>query len=112
MDYSSKLNTGGSNCRVLQRQGKKVTLELRKQTDCSQYCICEYLFLFLGPHLQHMEVPGPEVESELQLQPIPQPQQCQICTLLGSMRQHQILNPLRKARDRQTCILMDTMLGS
>ena len=31
-----------------------------------------YLFFFLWPHLQHMEVPGLGVESELQLQPTPQ----------------------------------------
>ena len=26
-----------------------------------------FFFVFLGPHLQHMEVPGLEVESALQL---------------------------------------------
>ena len=26
------------------------------------------IFFFLGPHLQHMEVPGQGIESELQLQ--------------------------------------------
>ena len=34
------------------------------------------LIFFLGPHLQHMEVPRPGVESELQLPAyMPQPQQ-------------------------------------
>ena len=32
-------------------------------------------FFFLKPHLQHMEVPGPGVEVELQLKPLSQPQQ-------------------------------------
>ena len=27
----------------------------------------KFFFLFLGPHLQHMKVPGAEIESELQL---------------------------------------------
>ena len=31
-----------------------------------------FFFFFLGPHLQHMEVPRLTVESELQLLPIPQ----------------------------------------
>ena len=35
-------------------------------------------FFFLGPHLQHMEVPRLGVLSELQLMATPQPQQCQI----------------------------------
>ena len=30
-----------------------------------------FFFFFLQPHLQHMEVPGPGVESELQLQACP-----------------------------------------
>ena len=28
--------------------------------------------LFLWPHPWHVEVPGPEIESKLQLQPMPQ----------------------------------------
>ena len=39
---------------------------------------CFVLFFFLGPHLQHMEVPGIGVKLELQLRPMPQPQQYQI----------------------------------
>ena len=35
-------------------------------------------FLFFWLHLQHMEVPRPGNESELQLQPTPQLQQCHI----------------------------------
>ena len=35
-------------------------------------------FFFLGPHLWHMEVTRLGVELELQLRPVPQPQQCRI----------------------------------
>ena len=40
--------------------------------------ICFIYLIFLGLHLQHIEVPGLAVESELQLRPTPQPQQHQI----------------------------------
>ena len=43
----------------------------------SRYFFFPFIF-FLGPHLQHMEVPWLGVESELQLPPTPQPQPCQI----------------------------------
>ena len=43
--------------------------------------------VFLWPHVQLMEVPGPGVKLELQLWSTPQPQQ------------HRILNPLSEARD-------------
>ena len=52
-------------------------------------------FLFLGLHLQYMEVPRLGIESEPRLQPTPQ---------LTAMP---ILHPLSEARDG-TCILMDT----
>ena len=35
--------------------------------DWWAFCIFIYLFCFLGPHLWHIEVPRPGVESELQL---------------------------------------------
>ena len=67
-------------------------------------------FFFLGLHQQHMEVPGLEVKSELQLPAhttaIATPRPSHICDLHCSLWQHQILNPLSEARDR-TCILMD-----
>ena len=51
------------------------------------------------------------VESELQLRPMPQPQQCQIQAISTiytlSLQQRRILNPLMEARDR-TYILMET----
>ena len=56
--------------------------------------LLNFFFLFwLYP--RHMEVSRPETESELQLQPTPQLQQCQI------------LNPLHQATDR-TCTTSQT----
>ena len=69
-----------------------------------------FVFLpFLGPLLWHVEVSRLRVESELlayttataTLDP------SHICDLHHSSQQHQILDPLNKARD-QTCVLMDT----
>ena len=37
-----------------------------------------HLSKFLWRHLYHMEVPRPGIESQLQLQPMPQLQQCWI----------------------------------
>jgi len=68
------------------------------------------LFLFLGLHLQHMEVPRLGVKSELQLPAyatataMPDPS-C-ICNLGHRLQQHRILNPLSKAGD-WTHILTD-----
>ena len=62
------------------------------------------LFVFLGPHPWHVEVPRLEVESELQLLAYTtatatamQDPSC-VCDLHHSLRQCQILNPLSKAR--------------
>ena len=68
-------------------------------------------FFFLGPHLWRMEVPGLGVDSELQLGPMPQPQECHIWATSATLWQRQILNPLSKASDRAHA-LTDTMLGS
>ena len=57
---------------------------------CSAFLFC--CCCFLGPHLWHMEVPR---------------LRGYICHLHHSWGQHQILNPLSKARD-QSCILMGT----
>ena len=73
-----------------------------------------YLFIyfcFLGPPPWHMEVPWLGVESELQLPAYTTATamwnpSC-ICDLHHSSQQHQVFNPLSKARD-QTRILMDT----
>ena len=56
-----------------------------------------FLYFFLWPQLRHMEIPGLGVESELQLQSVPQ------------LPKHWILNPLMEARDG---IRILTMLGS
>ena len=70
-----------------------------------------FFLCFLGPHLQHMEVPRLRGESELQLLAYDTATATQdlshICNLHRSSWQCQISNPLSKARD-QTCILMDT----
>ena len=71
-----------------------------------------YLFIFfLGPHLQHMEIPRLGVISELQLPAYAVATamwdpSC-ICELHHSLQQRKILNPLSKAGDL-ICILMDT----
>jgi len=61
-------------------------------------------------HLQHMEVPRLGVKSMLQLPAYTTATATQdpshVCSLHHSSQQHQILNPLIKARDR-TCALMD-----
>ena len=70
-----------------------------------------FLFFFLGPHPWHMEVPRLGVLSKLWLPAsvtatATQDLSC-ICDLHHCSQQHQILNPLSKARDR-TRIFMDT----
>ena len=75
------------------------------------FVIVLFCFGFLGPHLQHMEVPRWEVGLELQLPAYATATATQdpshICDLHHSSWQHQIPDPLSEARD-QTCILMDT----
>ena len=69
-----------------------------------------FFFCFLGPHLQHMEVPRLGVESELQLPAYTTATAMQdprrLCYLHHSSRQCQVLNPPSEAKDR-TCVLMD-----
>ena len=84
-----------------QKRGKK------KLSIIIVFC---FFFFFLGPYPQHMEVPRLGVESEMQLPAYTtaiatQDPSC-ICDLHHSSRQHWILNPLSKARDR-TPVLMD-----
>ena len=74
--------------------------------------LCLFLFLsFFGTHPRHIEVPGPGVESELQLPAYTSATATQnlshVCKIHHSSGQCQILNPLSAARER-TCILMDT----
>ena len=69
-----------------------------------------YFIAFLGPHVQHMEVPRLEVEWELQLlaytTATAMPDPSHVCNLHHSSWQRWILNPLIRAID-QTHILMD-----
>ena len=69
-----------------------------------------YLFIALGPHLQHVEVPRLRVKSELQLLVYTTAtatwDPSHTCDLHYSSWQRWILTPLSKAKD-QTCILMD-----
>ena len=79
-----------------------------------QKCLTLFLFFFfcfLGPQLQHMEVPRLGVELELQLPAyttataMPDPS-C-VCKVHCSSQQSRILNPLIEAGDR-TRIFIDT----
>ena len=62
-----------------------------------------YLFIFLGSHPWHMEVPRLGVKLELQLPATATATATQnpshVCNLCHSSRQHRILNPLRVAKD-------------
>ena len=69
-------------------------------------------FFFFGPHLQHMEVPRLEVESELQLPAyttaMPDPS-C-VCDLHHSSWQCQIPNPLNQGRDRTHNLMVPSQI--
>ena len=73
--------------------------------------VCFVLFVFLGLHPQHMEVPRWGVESELQLPAYTTtPEMHRILATFASYHsswQRWIPNPLSKARN-QTHILMET----
>lgn len=60
-------------------------------------------FVFLGPHLWHMELPRLGMESELQLPAgttaTATLDPSRVCGLHHSSRQYQILNPLSEAGD-------------
>ena len=85
---------------------KKLSIYLKnpRRFVCLFVLVC---FFFLEPHAQHMEIPRLGVEWELQLPAYTTATATQdlSCTydLYYSSRQHQILNPWSKARDR-TCI--------
>ena len=76
--------------------------------------ICHYLFIFLGPHLRHMEVPRLGVQSELQLPGYTTVTAMQdpshICDLHHSSRNRQILNPLGEARDQTHNLLFPSWI--
>ena len=85
-----------------------IALWSEKMIDMISIFFC--LFVFLGLHPQHMGIPMLGVKSELQLQAYPTAIAMQdpshVCDLHHSSQQHQILNPLSKARD-WICIRMD-----
>ena len=70
-----------------------------------------FIFVFLGLHPQHMEVPTLGVELELQLPAYATATATwdlsQVFNLHHSSQQCRILYPLSNIRDR-TCVLMDT----
>ena len=75
----------------------------------SFFLIKKILFVFLGPHLKHKDIPRLGFESE-PWPPVYTPATAtlnlsHICDLRRSLWQHQILNPLSEARD-QTQIFM------
>ena len=92
----------------LMRSRGSASQQLRKTVVIWGF-FCFFVFCFLGPHPQHMEVPRLEVKSELQppAYTVATQDWRHICKLHHSSRQHQIPDPLIKARD-WTCILMDT----
>ena len=70
-----------------------------------------FIFVFLGPHLQHKELPSLGVKSELQplayTTTTAMPDPSHLFDLHHSSWQLRIPNPLIQARD-QTCVLVDT----
>ena len=66
-----------------------------------------FLFVFLGTNLQHMEVPRPGLELELSLPAYTTATATRdlihICYLHHSPWQHQILNPLKEAQGSNSC---------
>ena len=92
-------STGGGRAAVARRE--KDTQQARKTATCALEVVC--LFIYLGSHPDHMEVPGLEVESELLLlvcataTVIPDPSH--VCDPHHSSWQRRILNPLSEARD-------------
>ena len=89
--------------------------DLRALRGHSERCfflgLGSFFFVFVGPHLWHVKVPKPGVESELQLPAYTTITATQdpsrVCDLHHSSRQRRILHPLSKARDR-THSLMTT----
>ena len=77
---------------------------------CVCVCVCVFwLFGFLGPYLQYMEILRLGVKSDLELPAYTttMPHLSHICHLFHRSWQCQILNPLSEVRD-ETCVLMDT----
>ena len=85
--------------------------EIQNKDKYSYFLFFFFFFsvFFLGPPLQHMEVPRLGVESDLQMPAYATAMQdlSHICDLHHSSRQRRIPNPLSKSRDG-TRIVMDT----
>ena len=75
---------------------------------------CLLSFVVLGLHLQHMEVPGLGVESELLLltyaRATATPDPSCVCDLHHRSRQSQTLNPLSEARDRTHNLMVPSQI--
>ena len=80
-----------------------LSMKLRGRNNKSVLVFFFLFFVFLGPHVWHMEVPRLEVKMELKLlaytTATATPDLSLICDLYHSSRQCQILNPLGEARD-------------
>ena len=98
---------GGVHTRLIINAYLHTYLYIQKHKFLFPYSFFLFFFLsfffFLGPYLQHMEVPRLGVELELQLPAYTtataMPDSSRICDLHHSSWQHQILNPLSEARD-------------
>ena len=82
--------------------------------SCSKVYQFFFLFVFLGPHLRHRDVPRLGVESELQLPTCTTATAVQdlscVCDLHHSSQQCQILNPLNKARNRTYNVMVPSQI--
>ena len=92
-------------------QKELTTLHFSPSGLLSFFFFSFFSFFFLGPAVEHMEVPRLGVESELQLPAYTtataRRDPSHICELHHSSWQCWILDPMSKARNR-TCILTDT----
>ena len=90
---------------LLQFHFQRKSIFLQFKTISSTVARFFFFFcFFLGPHLQHMEVPRLGIKSELQLPACTTatatPDLSRVCELHHNSWQHWILNPLSDARDR------------
>ena len=79
-------DTRASSLHLMRTQWKGDHLHARKKALPKNGICLHFVFVFVLPCLQHIEVPGPGTESELQLRPTPQ------------LQQHWILNPVHWAK--------------
>ena len=90
---------------LLEFQCKILSLDLllwkMKLFFCFLVCFFVFFSFFLRLHLQHMEVPGLELELQVPAYTTATatPDPSHVCDLHHSVRQHQIFNLQSKARD-------------